>query len=358
MKITRLSYEDSNWQVKGLELEDINLIVGKNSVGKSRSIMTIDLLVRLLTQKRNMNWGAKWELQFESQSGSKIEYSFTSNVRDGGRVSHEEIIKDGKSLLHRNSRTGSIQLYNYESRGVETAYPPQNKLSVHALRDRIRYPYIEEIAEWAENSFGFKFGNITADNAAYPQEYGILASINDIPYLFHDLSPSSKAKVVQTFNAIGYSIVDIQFHESSTSYLSVKELGLDKRHPHYRLSQGMFRSLALIIYLEYLETHKRVSTLIIDDLCEGLDYERATKLGKLVFERCKASGMQLVATSNDSFLMDVIDLEHWNLLKRDGKSVTALNERNAPGLFARFKFTGLSNFDFFASDFAKQQQPI
>jgi hypothetical protein len=88
-----------------------------------------------------------------------------------------------------------------------------------------------------------------------------------------------------------------------------------------------------------------------------LDYDRATKLGKIVFDLCKEKNIQLVATSNDTFLMDVVDISHWNILQRAGKVVTTINERSHPELFEQFRYTGLSNFDFFNSDFRAQHTP-
>jgi hypothetical protein len=62
-----------------------------------------------------------------------------------------------------------------------------------------------------------------------------------------------------------------------------------------------------------------------------------------------------VATSNDLFLMEVVDLKYWNVLRRKGMTVTAINNKNHPKVFQDFKFTGLSNFDFFASDYLNQE---
>jgi hypothetical protein len=95
---------------------------------------------------------------------------------------------------------------------------------------------------------------------------------------------------------------------------------------------------------------------VIDDLCEGLDYARATKLGKLVYSLCQDSEIQLVATSNDNSLMEVVDIEDWNILQREGKVVSTINAQSHPALFEKFPFTGLSNFDFFSSDFIDQHQ--
>nr|WP_305070031.1 ATP-binding protein [Flavobacterium covae] len=139
------------------------------------------------------------------------------------------------------------------------------------------------------------------------------------------------------------------------STINIKEENVDKFIPHYKLSQGMFRALAVIVYVQYLISRKRPSTIIIDDLCEGLDYERATKLGKLIFDKCLSNDIQLIATSNDSFLMEVVDLKYWNVLVREGKKVKAINKESNSTLFEDFRFTGLSNFDFFSSNFIKSQ---
>jgi hypothetical protein len=75
----------------------------------------------------------------------------------------------------------------------------------------------------------------------------------------------------------------------------------------------------------------------------------------MIFSLCQENNIQLIAASNDMFLMDVVELEYWNVLQREGSVVTALNEKNSPDLFESFKFTGLSNFDFFSSDFIPQK---
>ena len=84
-------------------------------------------------------------------------------------------------------------------------------------------------------------------------------------------------------------------------------------------------------------------------------YEKAKKLVKLVFDKCQNSDIQVIVTSNDSFLMDAVDTKYWNILKRNGKTVTAINNNNSKDLFRRFRLTGLSNFDLFSSDFIQQQ---
>jgi AAA15 family ATPase/GTPase len=357
MKLKTLSYIDSNWELKNLQLGQVNLIVGKNSTGKTRSLQTIDLLVKMLTQKRDLNWGGQWDITFENFKGEEIQYQFSTSFLKHG-VTFEKIFIDKNLVLSRDTKHNDFaKIRNYlDNKNFEDVYPPSNKLAVHTNRDLKKYPFLEDIANWAEQSYGFKFGNISPYSRLNQQEYDLLTAVEDIPTLFKSLKKEDKEKIISEFNTLGYFISDITAQDKAESVvIFVKEAGIDKVIPHFKLSQGMFRALAIIVYLQYLVSRKKPVTVIIDDLCEGLDYERAVKLGELVFDKCKNNDIQLIATSNDSFLMDVVDLKNWNLLVREGKQVSGINYKTNPEIIENFKFTGLSNFDFFSSSFIQSQ---
>lgn len=91
--------------------------------------------------------------------------------------------------------------------------------------------------------------------------------------------------------------------------------------------------------------------LLIDDLGEGLDYSRVIHLGRKVFEVCEQENLQLIASSNESFLMDVVDISKWQIVRRKNSKLSVINQNNMPKLFDEFRMTGLSNFDLFSSDF-------
>ena len=156
-------------------------------------------------------------------------------------------------------------------------------------------------------------------------------------------------------NQIGYNFSKIYYEQKPIPALYLLEKDVNVELSHFQLSQGLSRSLSILIYLQYLISKQKPAIILIDDLCEGLDYERAIKLGKLIFEKCKNSNIQLVATTNDNFIMDVVDIKHWNVLTREGSIVTAMNYDTHPELFDDFRFTGLSNFDFFSSDYLQQK---
>jgi len=354
MKLTKLTYQDPYWELNNLALRDVNLVVGRNSTGKSRTLSTIDLLVKMINQRRSLNWGSRWDIEFVNQSEDIIQFNFATKFIEEGKVSAEFISVNGDSVLFRY-KDGSVHIKNKVTNNNEVVFPPENKLTLHTNRDVRKYPFLEDIANWADQSFGFKFGNISPFAMLNQQEYDLLTAVEDIPTLFKQLNRESKIRVQEDFNSIGYDISGISIQDrSDMPILFVKENNIAKAIPHFKLSQGMFRTLAVIIYVEYLINRKRPATLIIDDLCEGLDYDRATRLGRLIFDKCIDRQIQLITTSNDSFLMDAIDIEYWTILTRQGKTVEAMNRMTNSEIFDRFRFTGLSNFDFFSSDYILQ----
>ena len=49
--------------------------------------------------------------------------------------------------------------------------------------------------------------------------------------------------------------------------------------------------------------------------------------------------------------MNEVPLESWTILQRLPGKTTVYNYRNSKRIFDEFRFTGLNNFDFFATDF-------
>ena len=93
------------------------------------------------------------------------------------------------------------------------------------------------------------------------------------------------------------------------------------------------------------------SCFLIDDIGEGLDYERASNLIKLVIEKAKSNNIQIIMSTNDRFVMNNVPLEYWAIINREGAKVKIFNRNNSNEMFEDFKYTGLNNFDLFSSDF-------
>lgn len=361
MRLTKLSYKTDGWELENIEFENVSLIVGKNSTGKSKTIAAIDLLVKILTQKINLtHYSQEWFIEFINTNGDRIRYSFKTYQNENS-VSEESLYINDLPILLRDTSDKAL-FKNAKTKEFEEIFPPESKLALHTSRDIHKFPYFEDIISWAEQSYGFRFGNVSPLNSFGKDDYNLLTPIEETTELYKVLVKETDNKIADkicdSLNIIGFPIVSIELvtpNHSDVNILLIREQGMPNIIQFNRLSQGLFRCLSLLIFIEYLIVKKQPSSIIIDDLCEGLDYERATKLGKLVFEKCLKNGIQLIATSNDAFLMDVVDLKYWNVLQRKGAIVTSINAKTNPALFENFKFTGLSNFDFFASDYIVQK---
>ena len=82
-----------------------------------------------------------------------------------------------------------------------------------------------------------------------------------------------------------------------------------------------------------------------------MDYERSCELIDLLIEKAKKYSVQLLMTTNDRFVMNRVPLEMWTVLSRTGSIVKGYNVHNSAKKFEEFKFTGMSNFDLFATDY-------
>ena len=56
-------------------------------------------------------------------------------------------------------------------------------------------------------------------------------------------------------------------------------------------------------------------------------------------------------STNDRFAMNNVPIEEWLIIRRVGNKVIFDNYQNSKKIFDDFKYTGLSNFDFFATSF-------
>ncbi|MEN8220837.1 MAG: ATP-binding protein, partial [Pseudomonadota bacterium] len=159
--------------------------------------------------------------------------------------------------------------------------------------------------------------------------------------------------------SIGYELEDVAiqaaggmaFEQKMTYGLQIKEKTLDTITSHHQISTGMFRALSLFIQLNYSLLASLPSCIIIDDIGEGLDYSRSTALMNWLINKTKGTKIQLIMSTNDRFVMNAVPLEYWSVIQRFPHKTMIYNYFNSKELFDRFEFTGLSNFDFFSSNY-------
>ncbi|MGZ8940659.1 MAG: hypothetical protein ACXW32_15755, partial [Limisphaerales bacterium] len=158
-------------------------------------------------------------------------------------------------------------------------------------------------------------------------------------------------RILKQLTEIGYPLQVLDVDDRG---VQIKEPTRHAYTPFRRLSQAQQRTITLLTFLTFLDAEGRPTTVLVDDFAEGLDYEHAGSLTRLILNTYASSPLQFILTSNDRYVMNAVPLEHWTVLVEEGSTTRIFNYQNSKQKFDDFKFTGLSNFDFFSMDFARQ----
>lgn len=375
-KIKYSQYTDDikEWNLNGFDLKKINLIVGKNSAGKSKSLSIINGLSMILSESTKLPFlEGNYEVEFVNTSNQVYNYKI---VYDKGIVVNEILSIDDKPFIIREADgEGTI----ISSSGVSSEFKvPENEV-VATRRDEKQYPYLTDLYDWARMVRVFYFGGDGSktfygarDKTKKVETEYKLKNTNNIVDTFNrgekKYKEVFKNKIVEDFNTIGYDISDIDLGGLTTVILQVidnpdveiiglkvKEKDLECWTEQTDMSNGMCRALSLIIQFNYYELEGISGSVLIDDIGEGLDFERSVKLIKLLINKVESgkNDIQLVMSTNDRFVMNNVDLKYWQIINRNGCNVNYFNQENSKDIFDQFKFSGLSKFDFFATDFFK-----
>ncbi|MFN8951361.1 MAG: ATP-binding protein [Aphanizomenon sp.] len=361
----------SQWRLDGCQLSNINLIVGKNASGKSRILKAINLISNLLSGDEVIRPDARlkeWKLIFDSdrEDHKKVYILKIEN----GQVVREIFTIGNKTLLDRKE-SGEGKVWAEKLRQDIDFQTPLDGVAIFKRRDSIQHPQFEEIYIWANLLRYYEFG--TELGKRY------LGSINTKNIYLKDTDKlvdifiSGQKKLGESFLkaikldmlSIGYNISEIETKSPGTyiifdeddeipmklQCLYVQESDLKAKTEQELMSQGMFRALSLIIQVNYSLLAQKPSCILIDDIGEGLDFERSSAMIKLLIDKAKTGLVQLIMTTNDRFIMNGVPLEYWSVIERKVGLTKLHNTHNSKEIFDDFKFTGLNNFDFFATQF-------
>jgi len=370
------------WALNDFSLnKSVNLLVGRNATGKTRTIDRISAFASLIIGKQVMSLeiidSTDFAASFVDDSHT---YSYSLGTRNRN-IGYEEFVLDNVTKLKRTS-DGTGKIY-YENEKKDIPFQvSDNRLIASFRRDKIQHPYLENLYKWADGLRCYYFGN-SRDMG----QRNMLATVNPdefsngefntrqtfrINELYlrakKELGDDFDIKIVSYMQRIGYDIsnltVEINPHtavveedKSPLYMLCVKENDRNANLYQTGMSQGMFRALSLLIQITYNTMSNLSSTILIDDIGEGLDFERSTKLINLLIELAeKNDNIQLIMSTNDRYVMNKVPFKYWQLINRKGGECNVYNYQNSKEIFDEFKFTGLNNFDFLATDFINSKQ--
>jgi hypothetical protein len=286
---------------------------------------------------------------------------------------HKERLLVGEELLldRRGEGRGSIK-YEATPGSIFLEFEiPHDQLACYAKRDKLQHPFIERIHEWAVTLRRFDFSSdlgksrYALKSTFHAKDLDLSltgASLVPVLSIAADEFPEFKDQVLKDMSEIGYELTDFGIVRFSEPYsqsdqdryaVYTTEKGLEKQVTQRDMSQGMYRAFSVISQLNYYISKGNKGFIIIDDIGEGLDFSRAKQLVQLIIAKAKKAGLQLIMSTNDSFIMNAVDIKHWAVIVREGNKISLFNYENSKEIFEEFKFTGLNNFDFYASEFFK-----
>jgi AAA15 family ATPase/GTPase len=381
MILTNVEYSEFEgkpdaWSLSDFCLGKINLFVGKNATGKTRINNIISGLADLASGNSLAVFdSANYRFKY-SEGGTIYQYTLAISEKE---VLCEEFNEDGNPRLDRNG-DGSCNLYfENEKKNIKIQIPDKKQIAVFSRRDPIQHPFLEKIFGWANGVKFYRFGSslgknysIDINTAQTLSPQTINPKNTEIPVALFALGCEKfqgefRERIISSMQEIGFNISDISIAPYRYSRLNspegipllllhVMERGIEAPISQKELSQGMFRSLSLIIQLTFNVLGKTASTILIDDIGEGLDFDRSSRLIKLLIETVeKNDNIQLIMSTNDRFVMNAVPLEYWQVIQRKGGECQVFNYKNSKEKFDEFEYMGLNNFDFLATDYLNSE---
>lgn len=366
MRLKSISYVEwqgtpQEWRLETLAFGSRMLIVGKNAAGKSRSVRVTAALARHIIGSTPPSLSGEYKATFDHKGQ---EYTYELKLRDA-EVIHELISIDHEVLLKRGEGgSGTIHAEKISGGPMEFQMPT-NILAAVARRDTIQHSFIEPLFDWANSLRFYQFGGLSPAHFAIFGPGGIPVDDRDenaTAAIFREglklFNRHFIDSILADLAAIDYDIETIELAPpisvrlvgpsgAQPVALSLKERALQGITDQIGMSTGMFRVVALLVHVNFAQFKGSASSVLIDDIGEGLDFDRSVRLIGLLREKAEKYKFQLVMTTNDKFVMNHVPLEEWTVLHRTASVVHVKNPSNSKTAFDEFKFTGLSNFSFF-----------
>jgi energy-coupling factor transporter ATP-binding protein EcfA2 len=373
MRLTKISYTEyrgdpQEWVLDEMSFDDRNLLVGKNASGKSRILNVVAGLASQLNGSQ-LGLSGDYSCEFSSEFGTYLyQISFRELL-----VTYEHLTIDGVVKMTRNDLgEGQIFTQNLGENGRDLGFQsPPNSLAAVSRRDSIQHPFLEPLHKWAAGLRHFRFGtNLGKDAFSVFIPGGPKIDDRDqsqISGIFRNAERMYGSSFLDPLKAdlarVGYSVTNVrlgppvslrvhipQGGPTEVFSLAVTETGMSAVVDQHSMSQGMYRVLSLLIWFNYFQLNGIAACCVIDDIGEGLDFERSCNLIELLREKSVSHNIQLIMSTNDKNVMNGVPLKEWAILVRTGSRVHVRNYENSKEVFDQFRFTGLSNFSFFELD--------
>jgi predicted ATPase len=372
VQLRSLKYAESvgtpeEWVLDGLLLGPKTLLVGRNASGKSRTLSVIANLARALNGQQGPTSSGSFDCVFDDNG---IEYRYKLSYKDQKVESEYLTVRNELVLTRSTGGKGEILFQNMGPEPVMHPFQsPENTIAAVVRRDNTQHGFLEPLHRWASSLRYYQFGTYLGKEVYAVFVPNLASNVderdqNQVVGLFNAgikrIGDQFKRSIIDDMARVGYDISDvgiapptaIQFNSppGEISGLYVQENNLPGRTDQFSMSQGMFRVLSLLVHVNFAQLRKSAACVIVDDIGEGLDFDRSCKMIHLLREKAESSVVQIILSTNDKFVMNEVPLTEWAIVQRQSNHVQIRNYENSKEIFDDFRFTGLSNFSFLEMD--------
>ncbi|HWB54277.1 MAG TPA: hypothetical protein VG722_08790, partial [Tepidisphaeraceae bacterium] len=282
MHLTHFGYVEHDgtpdrWRLEPFALKKVNLIVGRNATGKSRTLAVIRSLAQAVMGKLKVNEG-EWDASFRDGNDELCYKVAIVN----GIVTKESFKKNGKELLNREiSGDGTVHAVDADTKLRFKV--PENELAITAKRDLVQHPFLEPMHAWAESLRFYPFGTFLGRQlVVVPVERGPKPDLTDPDQVVSLFRAGEKnfprqfhTRVISYMKRIGYDLEEVQvsalpdvsvqgpFPNLTAIGVNVKERDLPCWTYQTKASQGMFRALSIVGQFAYSELASNPSAILI-----------------------------------------------------------------------------------------------
>jgi energy-coupling factor transporter ATP-binding protein EcfA2 len=230
MQLKKIEYKEyegdkREWTLEPASFGQINLIVGKNASGKTRILNVMVGLTRLIAGKQQVLFETgDFKVTLVTPNGK----SFVYEVSMQNNLVNREYLRcgDNQYLTREGPGPGKIKT---EPKGemVDFQIKP-NQLAIFLKRDSLQYPFLEEIAAWAEGTEHYEFATLFGPSSiGIP---GVIASMDQIKdpektlsrdfehremlqllvaAAINKFSDAFKSSILADMNRVGYDLEDM-----------------------------------------------------------------------------------------------------------------------------------------------------
>ncbi|MCA6070875.1 MAG: AAA family ATPase [Endomicrobium sp.] len=280
-----------NLQIKDLKL--VNLLIGKNSCGKTSVLDALFLLLggnnpTLSVVVQNMR-------QMFIRSDNDFKYLFNDfNINDIVNVS-AETADNKKMSLEISPLVGLFGANNSSNNGEnKEIFSQPSTTEVHKLMIGIRYNFTGISGKSSSNDFSITLKPIP--NYGMPEvlvEYRNTSNMLFMGQAVNDLIMNkSENEMVDILKEISNDIIGIKMGADNIVYVDVK----DKKEllPINVMGDGIVKIVSILASLRRVKN----GVLLIDEIENGLHFSSLKSLWKAIFKACQLYNVQILATTH------------------------------------------------------------